>query len=265
MAMSRCLVILTVLLCSQGNLFAKVVHDSTYRFSIDLPDSWTITDKDRYEDDMQLHAVDGDQWIGVWVFTAGKDKIYNFKEIKRQFRDDKEYVGALDKKPFFNLLRKSVSATFRPEGGGYIRKHITYRTKTLFVIYGYSPDGRFDRLDPIIGSFDTKPTLKDDFLVAKNNIGWLLMSAVLSFFPFAGGYMRKYRNKYKLSAKRDVTARNKAVYSLVLSILVFVLTYIALRDNLLLASTVIAVELFFWSMFVLNIKFFNDLYRGLFG
>lgn len=240
-----------------------------YRFSITLPDGWEYIGGYPLDENDLLAAKNGNKRLLVQAFRAKEGKTFSLQklidELSEELPEGADRTNVLHYPSRCNLLRHTVSQTRRIGDSLYIRRTMTIRARTLFVIEAINDSDDFSAFKPVIASVDLHRTHRGNFLLAKCNLGTVPGMLLLILYPclgiLTGSSIRRWRN----SGRTDRRAKRGIVGGLALSTAFFICTFLALHDDVVLAGYVLATAGILWLFFMSGNRFLQGIYEGLFG
>ncbi len=236
-----------------------------FRFSIVVPDNMELVEDGK--NDRLFYAFNEEHGISVYGMKAGDGNVCKFRGTVKSMSElpaGAELVRDLEYAPFYNLLRHSAVREYRDTDSIYIKEMFTMRSKTAFIIRVSSvkDDGFADR---VLETVDIELTHYGNFLLAKNNIGWLWGSLFLTLFPFFGYKTGSRFRKWRLSCGVDSASLRWAIFWIVATVAMFAAVFVMLADDMVLAAIVAGIMAVFYVSFALGSRLVGEIYNSLFG
>lgn len=240
-----------------------------YRFSITLPDGWEYIGDYPSDGNDLLAASNGNKTLLVRVFRAKDDRLFNLRRVigklSEELPDGARCTAVLQYPSRCNLLRHTASLTCRINDSLYIRRTISLRARTLFLIEAINDSDDFSAFDAVTASADLHRTHRGNFLLAKSNFGVIPSMLLLVLYPCLGTFTGIRIRRWRRSCRTDRRAKRGIAGGLTLSAAFFICTFLALHDDAVLAGYVLAVAGILWLFFLSGNRFLQSIYEGLFG
>ena len=265
----RCLLaVLAFLMGFSSVTVADTVVNSDYRFSITLPQRWFYEENE--DGPVILTAWYDSSYLQVTVpAVADSDRLIVKRKIFERNNglapSEWKFIRKEIPSPPYDVLRHSMVEYYITPGGGYVKRLIVFRARTLFMVDAYSATEDFSRYDAAFDSVDIDLTTYGCFLLAKSGTGSIGATVLLLLFPFLGFSSRKFRDRWRLSCRSDRSAAMLYIVCIMLTVILFAAEVLALMECPALLCWVVAVSLIFWAAFFSGCKFLRGMYEGLFG
>lgn len=247
-------------LCSiLSPLQARLYTDSLWNYSIDIPEEWTVHKRIPLKDGRYSFFAKHENGASFTIEAFSKDFKMTMKDMEGSIRAKDSLFIDIEKPPFYNFLRRNIVCLAQKENGYYKYNYIL-RKETYFVITQMSVNDNFQESDEVLSSLNLHISLKEELRILRTNLGWKWTTLFFVLFPLLAWLSRAYRQYYK-DWKRGFP---QYVCCMIISVLLFAVTFVTLKDNLLFASIVVAVMFLLWLAFYFRLKYIMKFYNAVF-
>lgn len=213
----------------------QVYQNNKYHFSFTVPDNCQVIEKESDNEyaSFTVYKIKDCSFVASisYLNTYEKDKILDYRKMRKKILEDNDSVTFINEKPFYNLLRQDLQYTYVSKGDEIYSKFLL-KASSLIQIVCYYPLSEEAQL--IVDSFDNQTTFRGNLARVKQNAGSIMLCIYLSLLCFVGYRVRNKELRW--------------LYILV-SILLLALPVVCIWNDVHVMLFVLGVSLCIWLFF----------------